>query len=705
MRIRRLLLLSGVILCLIGVRGRLLNTFAARSTPLEAPAAGHVFYVSTRGKDTWSGRLPAPNAARTDGPFRSLARARDAVRELKSKRSFSGPVVVYVRGGRYELAHPLVFTSEDSGTDKAPVTYAAYQHEKPVLSGGRLITGWKRAPGAGVPAARGHLWEAEIPAVREGRWYFRELFVNGVRRQRARSPNSGFYHVKGKIMLETPSRFTYHEGDIKAVWAKDPDVEVVGLLHWGEYRLHIAAVDPASHTVTLSSACQKYGISENPRYWIENTLGALDTPGEWYLSRRSGVLYYWPMPGENLKRAEVVAPRITTLVHFEGDPGAGKIVHDIVLRGFTLAYTNWSLAKKGYVDLQASYDIPAAIEAEGAHHCVIEQCRLEHLGRYAVEFHRGSKYNQVIGCEMKDLGAGGVKLGDPKIASSESEATYGNVVRDNHIHDLGKVYAPAVGVWIGQSSDNTVAHNEINDTFYSGISVGWTWGYGPSAARGNVIEFNNIHDIGRGLLSDMGCIYTLGIQPGTVERNNICHDITRYDKGYGGWGIYTDEGSSDILIENNLVYRTEDGGFLQHYGANNTVRNNIFAFGNPGRSQIFRAKDENHLSFTFEHNIVYWRNGKDGKLLGGVWDDNNYKFDYNLYFRLGGGPLHFSKWTFKQWQARGQDVHSLIANPEFRDPAHGNFTLLPNSPAFKIGFKPFDLGLVGPRKSVGRAVF
>ena len=699
---RRLLLFFGVVLFAMGMSGQSPIMFAARAKRVAASGVEHVLYVSTQGRDTWSGRLSAPNSARTDGPFRTLARARDAIRELKLKGNSGGPVRVYVRGGLYELARPLVFAPNDSGTKDSPITYAAYHHETPVLSGGRKIAGWKRAPDAGVPAARGHLWAAKIAAVREGQWYFRELFVNGVRRRRARLPNSGFYHVVGKIVLQTPARFTYHEGDINAAWAKDPDVELIGLAHWGEYRLHIAHVDTASHTVTLSDACQPYATSANSRYWIENTLDALDEPGEWYLSRRTGVLYYWPMPGENLRRTEVVAPRLTTLVHFQGDPEAGNTVHDIVLRGLTLAYADWSLAQKGYADLQASYDIPAAVEGEGAHRCIIERCRLEHLGQYAVEFHRGSKYNQVIGCEMTDLGGGGVKLGDPKIPPSEKEATEGNIVRDNHIHDLGIVYAPAVGVWIGQSSDNTVAHNEINDTFYSGVSAGWTWGYGPSAAHGNVIEFNNIHDIGRGMLSDMGCIYTLGIQPGTVERNNICHDITRYEKGYGGWGIYTDEGSSDILIENNLVYRTEDGGFLQNYGENNTVRNNIFAFGNPGRSQIFRSNNENHLSFTFEHNIVYWRNGKDGRLLGGAWDDNHYKFDDNLYYRLGGGTLSFAKWTLKQWQARGQDVHSLIANPQFRDPAHDDFTLLPSSPAFKLGFRPFKLDQVGPGIRVGR---
>jgi Right handed beta helix region len=695
MRIRGLLLLFGVAFLSIGVQGRLLESFAV-------PGVGRVFYVSTRGSDSWSGRLTDPNASRTDGPFRTLDHARDVVRELKSKGAFSGPVTVYVRGGRYDFDHPLVFTPADSGADKALATYAAYRGEKPVLSGGRPITGWKRVRGAGIPAARGHLWTARIPAVWEGKWYFHELFVNGQRRQRARSPNSGFFHAEGEISPESPARFIYHEGDIKAAWASDPDVEVIGPLRWAEYRLHIASVDGASRLVTLAGNRQPWGNPKDPRYWVENTLDALDTPGEWYLDRRSAALYYCPMPGEDPRRAEIIAPEITTLVRFEGDPGAGNDVHDIALRGFTLAYTDWSLAKKGYVDMQASYDIPAAVEAEGAHRCAIEQCRLAHLGQYAVEFHRGSKHNRVIGCEMTDLGAGGVKIGDPEIPKSENETTLGNIISDNHIHDIGIVYAPAVGVWIGQSSDNTIAHNEINDTFYSGISAGWTWGYGPSAARGNVIEFNNIHDIGRGMLSDMGCIYTLGIQPGTVERNNICHDVTRYEKEHGGWGLYTDEGSSDILIENNLVYRIEDGGFLQHYGANNTFRNNIIAFGNPAQFQVIRGKEEDHLSFTFEHNIVYWQDGKDGGLLGGAWSDNHYKLDYDVYFRLGGGPLRFGKWTLEQWQQHGQDVHSLIADPQFRDPAHDDFSLLPSSPALKMGFKPLDMDQVGPRKDFER---
>jgi parallel beta-helix repeat protein len=294
----------------------------------------------------------------------------------------------------------------------------------------------------------------------------------------------------------------------------------------------------------------------------------------------------------------------------------------------------------------------------------------------------------VTGSEMTDLGAGGVKVGDPDLPKDKAPATTGITIAENYIHNIGIVYPAAVGVWIGQSSGNIVAHNEIADTYYTAISLGWTWGYDASAAQDNRIEYNSLHDIGRGLLSDMGCIYSLGIQPGSVERYNLCHDVTRF--AYGGWGLYTDEGSSHMVLENNVVYRTQDGGFHQHYGEANTVRNNIFAFGQ--EAQIRRTRLEPHTSFTFERNIVYWN---QGKLLDGKWDDNEFHLDYNLYYPANGQPIEFGKESLAEWQKHGQDVHSLVADPLFVDPEHGDFTLKPGSPAAQIGFQPIDVTQIG----------
>jgi parallel beta-helix repeat protein len=651
---------------------------------------GKALFVSLDGNDAWTGKLAEPNAPRTDGPFATLARARDAIRSMQTDSPLSKPVTVYVRGGVYPLGSTLVFLPQDSGTAKCPITYAAYPGEKVVLSGGRAITGWKKAA-AGGEDHRPELWAAEVPGVKEGEWYFHQLFVDGQRRQRARSPNTGFYHADGQFLSGNPSRFKFHPGDIHDAWAEEGDVEVVGLEKWAEFRLTLKAVDTAANTATLSTERQEFGDDKDARYWVENAADALDSPGEWFLDRRSGTLSYLALPGENVSRAQFVAPFLSQLIRFAGKAGTGELVHDLVLRGFTFAHADWLLPLKGYADMQAAYDIPAAVELVGARHCRIEQSTFTHLGQYALEIHKGSQDDRVIGNDMLDLGAGGVKIGDPDIPKEGAEATTGIVVFGNYVHNIGIVYPAAEGVWIGQSSGNTVAHNEISDTYYTAISLGWTWGYGPTAARDNRIEFNNLYNIGRGLLSDMACIYSLGVQPGTVERNNLCHDVSRY--AYGGWGIYTDEGSSQILIENNIVYNTQDGGFHQHYGRENIVRNNIFAFGQ--EAQIRRSRQEPHQSFTFEHNIVYWN---QGELLQGNWKDDQFHLDYNLYWLAGGRPIQFDKESLEEWQKRGQDVHSLVANPLFADPDHGDFTLKPGSPAAKIGFQPIDVNPTGRTK-------
>jgi parallel beta-helix repeat protein len=669
------------------------------SFPAPHGAAQMVFYVATNGNDSWTGKLDSPNAARTDGPFLTLQRAQKAIRDLKASGPLKAPVTIYVRDGRYRLAKPLVFTPDDSGTQQNPITCAAYPGETPVLSGGQEIHGWKRVTDKRLLAqVGGDLWMARVPGVKEGRWYFHELFVNGQRRQRARTPNTGFLRVDGKISHGKQARFKFHAGDIHPAWAAQGGVEVVALQSWAEFRMYIRSVDEATSTVTLSKTPAQSNRADNARYWVENTLDALDAPGEWYLDRRNGILYYRPEPGEDMGSVHAIAPVLKQLVRFEGRGGEGW-VHDIRLHGLALSDTDWTMGPDGYVDMQAAYDIPAAVEGTGTRSIGIEKCEFEHLGGYAVDFgggpagrgvRRGSKNDRIIGNDMHDLGAGGVKIGDPTAPNGEGQATVGNVISNNHIHDIGLVYPAAVGIWVGQSSNNTISHNEINDTYYTAISVGWTWGYGPTAARDNVMEFNKMYNIGRGLLSDMGCIYTLGVQPGTVERNNLCHDVSRYR--YGGWGLYTDEGSSDIIIENNVVYRTQDGGFHQHYGANNIVRNNIFA--DSKEAQIRRTREESHLSFTFEHNIVYW---DSGPLLDGKWANNEFHFDRNLYYRTDGQPIQFGKLSFAEWKARGQDVHSLIADPMFADPSHGDYSLKPGSPAFKVGFKPIDLSRVGPQ--------
>jgi len=171
----------------------------------------------------------------------------------------------------------------------------------------------------------------------------------------------------------------------------------------------------------------------------------------------------------------------------------------------------------------------------------------------------------------------------------------------------------------------------------------------------------------------------------------VFHDIYAYS--YGGWGMYTDEGSTGILFENNLVYRVKTGGFHQHYGKENVVRNNIFAFSRT--DQLQRTRAEPHLSFTFERNIIYWT---EGPLLGKMWKDDKFRMDYNCYWNASGAPVTFSGLSIEEWRKRGHDVHSIVADPLFVDPERGDFRLKPGSPALKLGFQPIDTSGVGVRK-------
>ena len=188
----------------------------------------------------------------------------------------------------------------------------------------------------------------------------------------------------------------------------------------------------------------------------------------------------------------------------------------------------------------------------------------------------------------------------------------------------------------------------------------------------------------------MAGIYTLGLHRGSVIRSNLWHDFAGLR--YGGWGIYFDEGTTEILAENNLVLRTTHGGFHQHYGRDNVVRNNIFV--DARDHQLQRSRAEAHRSFTFERNLVYWHTGK---LLEGDLQGTNYLFRSNLYWPAQGGDVRFANWSFAEWRQRGQDANSVIADPLFVDPAKDNYALAPNSPAFQVGFQPFDLKSVGPR--------
>lgn len=668
----------------------------------ELSAAGD-FYVSPAGSDQWTGRQAEPNAAKTDGPFASVKRAQEAIRALKQQEpARNQPIVVELRGGIYWLSEPIQLGPDDSGSAAAPVVFQAFGDERPILSGGRAIKDWR-------VSETGH-WISELPEVKSGNWNFTQLFVNQQRRYRPRLPKRGYYQI-AKSLEPSPKavgkghdRFVFSPGQIDPAWHDLDSVEVIAFHEWAASRMRVAEVDAEQHMVTVqgnttgTSSWARFAAGH--RFLVENVREALGEPGEFYLDRASGRLTYVPRPGESPDRTEVVAPRLPQLLLISGDLAQRRWVEHVHLRGLTFAHANWTTPPGGQSFPQAEVNLGAAIAVQSARSVVIEHCAVRHTGEYAIGFGPGCKQNRVEDCELFDLGAGGIKIGHAlattwgntlAVPADEEALVSHHTVRNCLIAHGGRLHPAGVGVWIGHSPHNRIEHNDVYDLYYSGFSVGWVWGYAPSRAHHNEIAFNHVYDLGQEVLSDMGGIYTLGVSPGTTIHDNRFHDITSFS--YGGWGLYTDEGSSGIVMRNNLVYRCSRASFHQHYGKENRVENNILAYA--GEQQLQRTRKEPHISFFFERNLVYWDNANP--LLGSNWADDNFRMDRNLYFQASGKPVTFpGGLTLGQWQQqRKQDQHSISADPGFVDPQHDDFRLQPDSPALQVGFQPFDYSQVG----------
>jgi hypothetical protein len=686
-----------------------------------------VLYVSPKGNDQWSGRYAAPTADGRDGPLATLNKARAYVRQLRAAAQFEVPVEVRI-SGRQVLKQPFVLGPEDSR-----VTYTSAPGERGVIDAGIRIDGWREQKVNGVRA-----WVADASEAMQRAGYFHSLFVHdgeqSFRAVRPRLPKEGWFwmdDVPGTPKEEWNNRaplqklrFKVKPGDVQG-WRNLTDIDVVVLHWWIEDRRPIATFDPDTRMVTLAEEMLFILVDDlNPqyaRYYVENVFEAMTEPGQWYLDRQTRQVYYVPRPGQQIGKTELFAGCIEQAVKIEGSADAGRHVDGVTFEGLTIEHGDWKEPNRSG---QAAYNVPAFVTLRAARNCRIEDCRIQHAGLWAVEIAEGCTQNRVTGCTITDIGGGGVKVNGSDAHGPMARRTGNSRITDNVIRSIGRVHHSATGVLLGHTFGNTLAHNEIADGYYTGVSVGFVWGYGPSVARDNRVEKNHIHHMGQGWLNDMGGIYLLGIQPGGILRGNVIHDVV--GTKYGGWGIYPDEGCSHVVIENNIVYNTASQLFHLHFGRELAVRNNIWAFGKEGLIAISRGCNcnwpdkgvfpdgYNSCCFTFERNVVV----TDGQpvFIGGMDDETgnletgSFISDLNVFWDIGGKELtcgnagHLmaekglrQKFTWDQWLAMGNDAHSLVADPKLRDVRGGDFAMAADSPAAKVGFKPIDISDVGPR--------
>jgi hypothetical protein len=583
-----------------------------------------------------------------------------------------------------------------------------------VLSGGKVLTGWRRGPGS--------LWTVEIPEVKQGKWYFRQLHVDGQRRPRARLPQQGYHKVAGPA--EPGKRaFKFSPGQIDPGWRNLNDVEIVVLQYWSDARMRIESIDRAASVVRFTGDAFR-PTSWSMGWYAENVAEGLTQPGQWYLDRATGVLSYWPLPGEQMDKVRVIAPVAGQWLRLDGDFRAGKFVEHVAFRGLAFEYSAWTLGSKlGYSYPQASIEltpakplwvgwqidegpstpqsqvvVPAAIYARGARHVRFEDCTIARTGAWAIHFAQGGcRDNAVVGCRFEDLGAGAIRIGGPDTTHDDAEETCRTTVTDNRIQDAARVYFGAPAVWIGQSSGNRVAHNEITGSCEWAVSVGWNWGYmPPNNARDNVVEYNHCHHLGTGVLGMHGALYFLGVQPGTAARHNLIHHVAG-----GGSGIVLDNGSVGMVVEHNLVHHTAAHALLFNFNdLGNVIQNNVFALSDD--ALVNRSGDAGKLDQTgiFYRNIYYWRGDRSRLFHPDRWPNFDMVSDFNLYCDASGKPPRLASLSFAEWKQKGLDANSLVADPKFTAPDQGDFSLAPDSPAFRLGFRRIDLREVGPRRAV-----
>lgn len=654
-------------------------------------------YVSAEGNDRATGSK--------EDPFLTLEKACAAVRELKNEST----VEIRLLEGTYFMPVPLTLSSDDSGTEQHPLVIKGEGTSVPVLSGGVRLPSFQKVTD--------QLWKIDLAnqlCYADGIY---QLYVNGKRAVRARTPNENICFKTGAVTeMIVDSASSYSAGlalqkiklapeqfsVLSSIKAADLSNVILSVFHaWDITRRYVRHLSLKDSSVYIQGNPMKpwNKLMNASQFILENSASFLDAPGEWFFDEKEKTVYYIPRQGEEVDNSYAVNPVAEQLLVIKGS--GSERVSNIHFENISFQYTRYKMPGWGDEPAQAAAPTNAAIMVDHAENIHFSNCEVSHTGNNAIWFRKACYTGKITHCYFHDLGIGAVKIGTPGMPESEDLLTKGIMVDNNIFRSGGHVFPTGEGVTIFHSSDNTISHNEIADFYYTGISVGWHWGYGYSPSKRNRIVYNHIHHLGWGLLSDMGGVYTLGPSEGTVVNNNVIHHV--YSYGYGGWGLYTDEGSTGILMENNLVYACKSSAFHQHYGKDNVIRNNIFV--SQIRAQLEATRVENHHSFSFVNNIIYY---DKGSLYDKAWEKVNFTADYNCYWNPD-KEVRFGKASLEEWRkATLKDARSIVADPCFINPRQSDFRFRNKSVLKRIKFKSFDYqkaGVYGDKAWVSLAVF
>ena len=668
-------------------------------------AAGLTLHVSTSGRDTWSGALSSPNAARTDGPLATLTGARDAVRRLRvSGQIPAGGVTVEFQRGRYEQTATCAFAAEDSGTTDAPVVYRAASGAEVRVSGGVRLWQMKPLTDTNVlerlpEAARGQVRVVDL--VNQGLFDYgveptgskaqpasgTQLTYNDALMTLARWPNEGFVNVATLPQGPKGPTFTYAEERISR-WAGESDPRGMGYWahDWAACAIAFDKLDPATRTLTQRLPGSNYGFRKGGRWYGYNLLCELDAPGEYYVDRLRGRLYFWP-PDASAKGVGEVSVCVDLL--------RLSNVSNVTLRGLVLENGRG-----------------CAVRIDGGEGVAVVGCTIRNMGGSAVEIRNGERH-RIAGCELAHLGNGGVAVwaGDPaKLVPS------GHVIDNNHITDFARfclTYGAAVQIG---GCGNRVSHNLIHDGPHVAVLFG---------GRENVMEYNEIHSICL-TSGEMGAFYTGRdwTLVGNVINGNYVHDI--YNPcSQRNRAIMLDDGAAGIRMTSNLIVRVAEGISLS--AVDNVIDNNVFVECHPAISGwqtwttpesfipprgVHAQMPEMLAAVPVDASPWKERYPQLAMLRDAIRDKTlrapatRTRVERNV---IWGGPqewmVHYKSYprTADAWLVGDNNLAGV--DPLFVNSAKDDYRMKPDSPAFKKGFKPMPIDKMGLYASAERAVW
>ena len=636
-------------------------------------------------------------------PYSSLQQALDHIEHQYLQTTFPRqrttihlyPTYYFAATVHFHQAHSHTRLTTMSATDAAfyeKRTTAEHPYQRlpsATISGGVPITNWT--------FIGNNTYSAVVPSLT----FVNQLFINNQRIVRTRVPTnfSDYLHYAAPLNDSTMARygFQYQPGqfDYKSL----ADAMVVVYQSWTESHHYVDRLIPENNTILFTNPSDRpigtYLGQSRQRFHIENLCEAL-IPNSFCFVNETKTVYLMTNGSYDPTKVQIITPVKEIVMLLAGDDFYHPI-EDVIVNDVAVQHGAWNIDRTQQADAaDASFLRFAAFVVANASSVVVSNIEVSHTGAYGVWINEGTEKIDFLNSFITDTGAGGLWVG--RALAPMPKAVNSVKIISNEISYGGNVFPCGAGIVSGTSFDIIIAQNVIHHQRYNGISIGSSLGYGPSYTRNVLVEGNYIYNTGQHILCDQGGIYMIGVLQGTVIHGNVIKNVFSYSMLM--WGIYLDEGTSEVIVSNNVVYNTGWASLFQHYGANNTIVNNVFArasINSPPHPQDpppdgdFRIQlAENHTSWIFTTNIVYDTSQRSNHTVYRPANGTIAFFNKNVYYNPYGSDLLFgySQMSFADWQKTGQDNDSVIADPLFTGDVSqcDFFTIRSDSPAAKLGF-------------------